>query len=117
MCYPDTFEGYAVKSKENWSDFHRIEYEPKRFEDYDIDVEITHCGVCASDLHVITSGWKQTEYPVVPGHEIVGTAVRVGPKVKSIKKGDRVGVGAQIWSCLACRIVRLISCCSMLIVV
>jgi alcohol dehydrogenase (NADP+) len=105
MGYPDTFEGYAVKSKEKWSDFHRISYKPKRFEDYDIDIEITHCGVCASDLHTINGGWGDADYPIVAGHEIVGKALKVGPKVKSIKVGDRVGVGAQVWSCLDCRIV------------
>jgi len=57
MGYPDTFKGYAVNSKDTWSDFHFLEYKPKRFEDYDIDIEITHYGVCASDLHTINGGW------------------------------------------------------------
>jgi alcohol dehydrogenase (NADP+) len=65
MGYPDTFEGYAVKSKEHWSDFYRMEYKPKRFEDYDIDVEIEYCGVCASDLHTINGGWGDPDYPLV----------------------------------------------------
>jgi alcohol dehydrogenase (NADP+) len=76
-------------------------YEPKRFEETDVDIKITHCGICASDLHTLRSGWGPTLYPCVVGHEIVGHAVRVGSKVeKGIKVGDRVGVGAQSASCL-----------------
>ena len=106
MGYPETFEGYAVHSTKNWSDFKRISYKPKRFEDFDIDIEITHCGVCASDLHTIDAGWGDPALPVVAGHEIVGKALKVGPKVKTIKEGDRAGVGAQVWACLDCRIVN-----------
>lgn len=107
MGYPDTFDGYAVESKQKWSDFRRISYKPKRFEEYDIDIEITHCGVCASDLHTINAGWGPPDYPVVAGHEIVGKVLKVGPKVKTIKVGDRVGVGAQVWACLDCRLVLI----------
>jgi alcohol dehydrogenase (NADP+) len=59
--------------------------------------------VCRSDLHVLRSEWNQSNYgSLVCGHEIVGHAVRVGDKVKSIKVGDRVGVGASSWSCGEC---------------
>jgi len=78
------------------------EYEPKPWEETDVDIEITHCGVCGSDLHTLRSGWMPTIYPVVVGHEIVGKAVRVGKDVKHVKVGDRVGVGAQSDSCLKC---------------
>jgi alcohol dehydrogenase (NADP+) len=73
------------------------EYEPKPFEETDVDSKITHCGIC--DLHTLRSGWAPAQYPVCVGHEIVGRAVRVGSKVKDIKLGDRVGVGAQCGSC------------------
>ncbi|EON66752.1 hypothetical protein W97_05998 [Coniosporium apollinis CBS 100218] len=76
------------------------EYEPKPFEDTDVDIKITHCGICGSDIHTLRSGWVPTSYPVCVGHEIVGHAVRVGDKVKDIKVGDRVGVGAQSGACL-----------------
>lgn len=76
------------------------EYEPKPFNDVDIDIKVSHSGICASDLHTLRSGWFPTPYPCVVGHEIVGTAVRVGSKVEGIKVGERVGVGAQSDSCL-----------------
>jgi alcohol dehydrogenase (NADP+) len=75
------------------------EYEPKPFEETDVDIKITHCGICGSDISTLRSGWAPSNYPVCAGHEIVGEAVRVGSKVKDIKVGDRVGVGAQAGSC------------------
>lgn len=78
------------------------EYTPKTFQENDVDIKITHCGICGSDLHTLRSGgnWGESLYPVCVGHEIVGTAVRVGSQVEGgIKVGDRVGVGAQSDSC------------------
>ncbi|KAL4861395.1 hypothetical protein BDV12DRAFT_191112 [Aspergillus spectabilis] len=54
------------------------EYEPKPFETTDIDIKITHCGVCGSDIHHLRSGWRPADYPLCVGHEIVGIVVRVG---------------------------------------
>ncbi|KAI7785970.1 nadp-dependent alcohol dehydrogenase [Diaporthe eres] len=95
------FEGWlgkdeeSVQGKMEWGAF-----EPKKWTEDDVDIEISHCGVCGSDLHTLKSGWGPTPYPCVVGHEIVGTAVRVGKNVSHIKPGDRVGVGAQARSCL-----------------
>lgn len=76
------------------------EYNPKKWEETDVDIRITHTGICGSDLHTLRSGWGPTIYPCVVGHEIVGEAVKVGKEVEGIKLGDRVGVGAQSDSCL-----------------
>lgn len=77
------------------------EFEPKPWEETDVDIKITHSGICGSDIHTLRAGWSQPDYPVVVGHEIVGTAVRVGSKAEGgIKVGDVVGVGAQSDSCL-----------------
>lgn len=77
------------------------EYEPKKWEETDVDIRVTHSGICGSDLHVLRSGWRKAPYPVVVGHEIVGIAVRVGSQATGgIKVGDRVGVGAQSDACL-----------------
>lgn len=85
----------SVKGKMEWGDF-----EPKKWTEDDVDIEISHCGICGSDLHMLKSGWGETPYPCCVGHEIVGKAVRVGSNVKHVKTGDRVGVGAQARSCL-----------------
>ncbi|KAI9728035.1 MAG: hypothetical protein M1834_007849 [Cirrosporium novae-zelandiae] len=103
MGYPDTFEGYMVKSHDQWSTFTKEEFKPKPFESHDIDIAIDACGVCGSDVHTLTGGWGGKDLPLCVGHEVVGRAVKVGEDVKTIKVGDRVGVGAQIWSCLKCK--------------
>lgn len=97
------FEGWlgmdpeSAKGKMVWGEFPHV----KPFEETDVDIQITHCGICGSDLHTLRSGWGATPYPCCVGHEIVGKAVRVGKKAeKGIKVGDRVGVGAQNSSCL-----------------
>ncbi|KAL0090173.1 chaperonin 10-like protein [Phycomyces blakesleeanus] len=74
----------------------------KAFDDYAVEMDITHCGICGSDIHTIDSGWGPTDYPCVVGHEITGVCTRVGKKVKKVKVGDRIGVGAQSGSCLEC---------------
>ncbi|KAI1433170.1 zinc-binding dehydrogenase [Xylaria sp. CBS 124048] len=94
------FEGWlghtadAINGKMEWGSF-----EPKKWTEDDVDIEVTHCGMCGTDLHVMRSGWGPTKYPCCVGHEIVGKAVRVGSNVKQIKVGDRVGVGAHARTC------------------
>jgi uncharacterized zinc-type alcohol dehydrogenase-like protein len=68
----------------------------------DVQFEILFCGVCHSDLHMARNEWKQTIYPVVPGHEIVGRVTAVGDKVKKFKAGDLAGVGCLVDSCRQC---------------
>ncbi|KAK4236959.1 chaperonin 10-like protein [Achaetomium macrosporum] len=96
------FEGWlghdpsAAEGNMSWGEF-----EPKPWEETDVDIKVTHCGICGSDLHTLRSGWGPAKYPCCVGHEIVGTVVRVGSKAEGgLKVGDRVGVGAQSDSCL-----------------
>ncbi|PQE33044.1 hypothetical protein CJF32_00011165 [Rutstroemia sp. NJR-2017a WRK4] len=103
MPYPETFTGFQIEDPAKWTEFHKNEYKPKPFGDFDVDIKILACGVCASDLHTVSGGWGEQKFPLCVGHEIVGTALRVGPKVTLIKEGQRVGVGAQSYSCLQCR--------------
>jgi len=95
------FEGWCGLDKNAVGNMKWQEFKPKPFnESDDVDVQISHCGMCGSDLHTLRSGWGETPYPCVVGHEIVGKAVQVGKDVKHVKQGDRVGVGAQASSCL-----------------
>ncbi|KAI0798846.1 zinc-binding dehydrogenase [Xylaria sp. FL0064] len=84
----------SADGKMEWGQF-----EPKKWTEDDVDIEISHCGICGSDIHTLKSGWYPTNYPCCVGHEIVGKAVRVGKNVKHVKVGDRVGVGAQARTC------------------
>ena len=68
----------------------------------DVQIEIAYCGICHSDLHTVRSEWPGTQYPCVPGHEIVGRVSAVGGEVKGFKAGDIVGVGCLVGSCKHC---------------
>jgi uncharacterized zinc-type alcohol dehydrogenase-like protein len=77
--------------------FERREVGPK-----DILVQIQYCGVCHSDIHQARDEWGGSIFPMVPGHEIVGTVEQVGAEVKKFKAGDSVGVGCFVDSCRSC---------------
>ncbi|MBX9723182.1 MAG: alcohol dehydrogenase catalytic domain-containing protein, partial [Candidatus Obscuribacterales bacterium] len=68
----------------------------------DVQLEILFCGVCHSDLHMARNEWSITQYPVVPGHEMVGKVAAVGSAVKKFKVGDLVAVGTTVDSCGQC---------------
>lgn len=79
-----------------------FEYALPELGEYDVRVSITHCGVCHTDIHAIDDYYGITDYPFVPGHEIVGYISDVGPAVSGLKAGDRVGIGWQGRSCMQC---------------
>ncbi|CAO3359931.1 NAD(P)-dependent alcohol dehydrogenase [Azospirillum melinis] len=69
---------------------------------HDVQIEIAYCGVCHSDLHQVRAEWAGTQWPCVPGHEIVGRISAVGGHVKGFREGDLVGVGCMVDSCRHC---------------
>ena len=69
---------------------------------HDVLINIQYCGICHSDIHQARDEWGGSMFPMVPGHEIVGTAVQIGGEVTKFKKGDRVGVGCFVDSCRTC---------------
>src|SRR5687767_9814173 len=68
----------------------------------DVQFEILYCGVCHSDLHMVRNEWKQSIYPIVPGHEIVGRVTAIGEDVTRFRVGDLAGVGCMVDSCREC---------------
>ncbi len=77
-------------------------YEPKELGPLDLEVAITHCGICHTDVHLIGDDFGWDGFPVVPGHEIVGTVRALGPGVSRFAIGQRVAVGWQRSSCMEC---------------
>jgi len=68
----------------------------------DVVVEIAYCGICHSDIHQVRDEWANANYPMVPGHEIVGRVTAVGREVKKFREGDLAGVGVMVDSCRVC---------------
>jgi len=77
-------------------------YEPGELKADEVEVKISHCGVCHSDVHLIDNDWGISRYPFIPGHEIVGAVTAVGSSVANISVGQRVGIGWQADSCGVC---------------
>lgn len=69
---------------------------------HDVLIDIRYCGICHSDLHQARDEWGGAIFPMVPGHEIMGTVAQVGTKVKRFKVGDSAGVGCLVDSCRTC---------------
>ncbi len=69
---------------------------------HDVLIDIAFCGVCHSDIHQVRNEWGGSRFPMVPGHEIVGTVTQVGSDVRRWKTGDTVGVGCFVDSCRQC---------------
>jgi uncharacterized zinc-type alcohol dehydrogenase-like protein len=80
-----------------------FEYAPGPLGEEEVEIAVSHCGVCHSDLSILDNEWGMTQYPLVPGHEGVGTVRAVGARVASVKPGDRVGLGWYSKSCMRCR--------------
>ena len=77
-------------------------YDPGELGPQQVEISITHCGICHSDLHLISNDWGISQYPFIPGHEIVGTITAAGAEVRSLRVGQRVGLGWQSNSCGIC---------------
>ena len=79
-----------------------FKYDPGDLGPNEVEIAITHCGICHSDLHLIANDWGISQYPFIPGHEIIGTIKATGTEVLSLEVGQRVGLGWQSNSCGIC---------------
>lgn len=101
--YPEEFQGFGIVDKDDWLHPKKINFKPKEFTPNSVDIKIECCGVCGSDIHCAKSDWSELSHGQVVGHEIIGTVAKIGPDCNTgLKIGDRVGVGAQVFSCLDC---------------
>ncbi|MFW5738892.1 MAG: NADPH-dependent aldehyde reductase Ahr [Myxococcota bacterium] len=95
-----TFRGYAAR--EPGGALSPLEFDPGPMGDDDVEVLVHSCGICHSDLSMIDNAWGMTNYPLVPGHEVVGEVVAVGAHAKNVQVGQRVGLGWFSGSCMHC---------------
>ena len=79
-----------------------FDYDPGVIKDNDVEIEVEFCGICHSDLSMIHNHWGITQFPIVPGHEVVGRIAAVGGRVSMVAVGQRVGLGWYSQSCMNC---------------
>ena len=77
-------------------------YDPGPMGLREVEIAISHCGICHSDVHLISNDWGISQFPFIPGHEIIGTVTAIGSEVRAFKVGQRVGLGWQSDSCGEC---------------
>ena len=94
-------QAYAAKAAKGTLE--RYDYEAGALGADDVEIQVTHCGICHSDIAMIDNDWGWSQYPLVPGHEVIGIITAVGASVGGIRQvGQRVGVGWYTGSCGAC---------------
>jgi uncharacterized zinc-type alcohol dehydrogenase-like protein len=93
-------KGYAVHNAD--AKFEPFSFERRELGANDVLIEIQYCGICHSDIHQARGEWRNSVYPMVPGHEIVGRVAQVGAAVSKFNEGDIAGVGCFVDSCRTC---------------
>jgi uncharacterized zinc-type alcohol dehydrogenase-like protein len=93
---------HAYAAKAAHGPLQPFEFEPGELGPDQVEIKVTHCGLCHSDLSMLDNEWGMSSFPFVPGHEAVGTVVALGEQAKGLKVGQRVGVGWFAASCLSC---------------
>lgn len=97
---PDLIHAYAADQASG--QLKPFDYDPGPLGAEQVEIAVEHCGICHSDLSMIDNEWRRSAYPLVPGHEVVGTIAAAGPQVKGLKPGQRVGLGWFASSCMHC---------------
>lgn len=92
----------AYASKTVGAELEKFQYQLTQIGNEQVDIKVHYCGLCHSDLSMINNEWGQSQYPLVPGHEIVGEVMALGSEVKGLKVGDKVGMGWFSASCMHC---------------
>src|SRR5271167_5207820 len=87
-----TIHAYAAKASKG--SLQPFEFEPGELGSDQVEIKVTHCGICHSDLSMLDNEWGMSQFPFVPGHEAVGTVLALGENAKSLKVGQRVAGGA-----------------------
>jgi alcohol dehydrogenase (NADP+) len=96
------YQTYGYAAQDAGSPLAPFEFQRRDLRELDVRIDVLYCGVCHSDLHQARNEWRNTMFPVVPGHEIVGRVAEVGTGVTKFKAGQLVGVGCLVDSCRTC---------------
>src|SRR6266566_636730 len=97
--HPTTYNAKAYSAASATSPLDSTKIKRRDPTDRDVQIEILFCGICHSDLHSVRNEWSEfmaTNYPIVPGHEIVGRVTKVGSAVTRYKPDDVAAVGCMV---------------------
>ncbi|MEM7360914.1 MAG: NAD(P)-dependent alcohol dehydrogenase [Pseudomonadota bacterium] len=94
----------AYATHEAGAELQPFQYDPGELQPNEVEIDVLHCGICHSDLSVMDNEWGNAQYPVVPGHEVVGTVNQVGAQVSNLKVGQAVGLGWHAGYCDSCHL-------------
>ncbi|KAI8328043.1 chaperonin 10-like protein [Chlamydoabsidia padenii] len=104
------FIGYAgfqpYHQEDSETHLQRYSFQPRALDDDEVEILVSVCGICGSDIHQLTNDWKKATYPIIPGHEFVGRISAIGKAVESLKINDRVGVSPVCRSCGSCELCK-----------
>ena len=79
-----------------------FEYDPGTLDTSEVEIDVKFCGICHSDLSMVENEWGISQFPLVPGHEVVGTIAASGENVTHLEVGDQVGLGWHAGYCMTC---------------
>lgn len=92
----------AFASMEAKGELEQFQYDPGPILGTEVEIDVEYCGICHSDLCMIDNEWGRSHYPLVPGHEVIGTVAMTGSDVTTLKTGDVVGLGWHSDYCMTC---------------
>lgn len=78
------------------------EYDPGVLGSNEVEIDVDFCGICHSDVSMVENEWGISQFPLVPGHEVVGTIAAKGQSVTHLEVGDQVGLGWHAGYCMTC---------------
>lgn len=93
---------HAYAATERGGKLAPFDYEPGEVGYDEIEIAVEHCGICHSDISMLDNDWGLSRYPIVPGHEAIGTIVALGAGVTHLQAGQRVGIGWHAGYCNTC---------------
>lgn len=79
-----------------------FEYDPGVLSSNEVEIDVDFCGICHSDVSMVENEWGISRFPLVPGHEVVGTIAAKGQSVTNLGVGDKVGLGWHAGYCMTC---------------
>ena len=93
---------HAYAASDPSGDLEPYEYELPELGAGEVDISVSSCGICHSDLSMLENSWGISSFPLVPGHEVAGVIDSVGEGVRHLQPGDKVGLGWHAGYCMSC---------------